>query len=78
MSNVFCRVYTWPERGDVEYFLSKFVPTRRTADCYQTKRRNSTHSNDENEMICDFLFDLSLFCPNIFFGKIIKIKIINC
>ena len=59
-------VYTWPERGDVEYFLSKFAPTGQTTDCYQTQRRNGRHSNDENGMICDFLFDLSTFCPNIF------------
>ena len=32
-------VYTWPERGDVEYFVSKFVPTGadgRLVDYYTT------------------------------------------
>ena len=37
------------------------------------KRDDSRHSYDENEMICDFLFDLSMFCLNMF-CKIIKIK----
>ena len=47
------RVYTWPEQGDVEY-LFNLCQKGQTADCYQKKRRNSRHSNDENGMICDF------------------------
>ena len=27
------RVYIWPERGDVEYFLVKLAPQRQIADC---------------------------------------------
>ena len=46
-------VYIWPERGDVDYFLSKLAPKGQIAD-YQNKRGDSRHSNDENGMICDF------------------------
>ena len=59
-------VYTWPELGDVKYFLSKILPRGQTADCYWTQRRNSRHSNDKNGMFCDVLFNLSMFGPNIF------------
>ena len=47
-------VYVWPERGDVDYFLSKISAKR--ADCRldQNKKGTSRHSNDENGMICVF------------------------
>ena len=57
--------------------FQNFCQRGQTEDCYQTQRRNGRHSNDENGMFCDFLFDLSMFCPNIF-SKIIKVKTINC
>ena len=65
MSNDFRRVNIWPERGDVEVSFQNLCQRGQIVDCYQAKRGNSRHSNDENGMTCDFLFDLSMVCPNI-------------
>ena len=31
------QVYTWPERGDVDYFLSKQAPKGQIADCIRKR-----------------------------------------
>ena len=45
-------VYIWPERGDVDNFLSKLAPRGQIADWIRI--REVTADNDENGMICDF------------------------
>ena len=66
------RVYSCPECGDQIISFQNVCQQGQTADCYQAKRRDSRHSNDENGMICDFLFDISMFCPNIFLENYIN------
>ena len=34
---IFAHVYIWPERGDVECFLSKLAPKGRTEDCIRQR-----------------------------------------
>ena len=69
-------VYIWPERGDVDYFLSKLAPKGQIADCIRIREATADTAMMKMEWFVIFV-DLSTFCPNIF-CKIIKFKIINC
>ena len=68
-------VYTWPEGGDVDYFLSKFAPME--TDCRLLSGKETQQQTQQwwNGMICDFGLIYVLFQ---YFCKIIKIKTINC
>ena len=37
VSNDYNPRYTWPERGDVDFFLSKLVPKGQIADCIRIR-----------------------------------------
>ena len=67
-------VYICPERGDVDYFLTKLVPKGQIADCIRIREATA----DTTMMkIKWFVIFLSFYVLSHFFCKIIKFKILN-
>ena len=69
-------MFIWPERGDVDYFLSKLATKGRTADCFRIRKATADTAMMKIELFVIFV-DLSTFSHNMA-CKIIKFTIINC
>ena len=41
--------YIWPERGDVDYFLSKLAPKRQIADCIRIREATADTARMKKE-----------------------------